>query len=106
MTTYYMVQGDTDDTCDARLNGVDSLSAVTEIVAYVWRDGVAKTALGVDLVDAVLKTVRLKGGSWITTAATGPWWLQWQATIGGKPRTWPKAPDMKPDVLHVLAQGD
>jgi hypothetical protein len=91
MSVWKRVQGDTNDTIDAYLDGVDSLAALTSVTAEVWRRGVAPVALAAEVVDPEARIVRAYLADWITTAAVGDWYVDWRPVVNGSPITWPSS---------------
>jgi len=89
MTTWKRVQGDTSDTIDVEVLGIDDATAASGWAANVWVTGAASsTALSASATSA--SVVRVSLGSWITNAAAGQYNLELVATIGGNPKTWPE----------------
>jgi hypothetical protein len=95
MTTWKRVQGDTDDTIDVGVNGIDDATAASW-AAVVWATGAASTDLSATATNTT--TVRVNLGSWLTTATAGTYNLRVRATIAGDPRTWPEG---TPDQIVV-----
>ena len=96
MTTWRRVQGDTSDTIDVEVLGIDDATAASGWAASVWATGAAATALTATATSA--SVVRVSLGSWITSAAQGTYNLELVATIGGNPKTWPEG---TPDQIIV-----
>jgi hypothetical protein len=100
VTTFKRVQGDTNDKLLAMLRGVETFTGAS-VAAHIWRKGTNVVTLPATVTAEGVCTVAL--GSWITTAATGTWLVEYQVTFGdGTVATWP---DEKPDVLIVRPQG-
>ena len=72
---WFRIQGDTNDTIDATVEGVGDLTGVVTASATVWRTtSPATTAtLTAAVLDPVARTVRISLGAWITTATVGVW---------------------------------
>ena len=103
MTTWKRVQGDTDDTIDVGVQGIDDATATSGWEAHVWQsDNKAATVETLTATATSATVVRVNLGSWITDAAEGQWNLEVQATIAGDPKTWPEG---TPDQIIVRAQG-
>lgn len=100
MTTFSRVQGDVLDTVVAQLAGVADFTGAT-VEAHVWRPDVAPADLVASVTTDGICTVQL--GSWLTTAAAGTWYIEYQVTFGDSSQlTWPAK---APDVITVRAQG-
>ena len=102
------VQGDVNDRRQLRLDGLETLDAVTSIKGHVWRRGVADVELAVTVTDSAARTVELNlggVGGWLATrtdAAT--WFIEIEATFSnGSVLTWPAD---RPMELFVRLQGD
>lgn len=96
MTALYRVAGDTNDTVMVTCGGVADLLGATSVEAHVWKTTApaSSTTLVAEIVDASARTVRVKLGSWITSATPEPWRLEVQVTgtwADGQtgPRTFP-----------------
>ena len=101
MTTWRRVSGDTNDTIDVEVLGIDDATAASAWEAHVWSpDGGSATTLTASATST--SVVRVSLGSWLTSAAAGNYNLELQATVGGNPKTWPEG---TPDQIIVRAQG-
>ena len=101
MTTWRRVQGDTSDTIDVEVLGIDDATAATSWAANVWVTG-ASAVSGITAAATSASVVRVTLGAWLTTATPGAYNLEITATISGNPRTWPEG---TPDQIIVRAQG-
>lgn len=100
------VSGDVGDTRTISLAGIDDLSSVTSLKAHVWRWDAAVVELTATVADAGAGTitVNLGGvGGWLSTAAAGSWFIEYELTFGTTVLTWPSE---RPDVLPVRAEGE
>lgn len=96
MTTWRRVQGDTNDTIDVEVLGIDDATATSGWAASVWATGGSATSLTASATST--SVVRVNLGSWITTAAAGTYNLEVVATIAGNTKTWPEG---TPDQIIV-----
>lgn len=96
-TVIELVQGDTNDTRVVQLGGIEAIPGAAALEAHVWRttSPASTTTLATVLVDAEERTVRIKFGAWIDTAAAGGSW-RWEVQVTGTwsdgetgPRTFP-----------------
>jgi uncharacterized membrane protein len=101
MTTWRRVAGDTDDTIDVEVLGIDDATAASAWAANVWATGTSAVS-GITAAATSASVVRVTLGSWLTTATPGTYNLEITATIGGDPKTWPEG---TPDQIIVRAQG-
>lgn len=101
MTTWKRVVGDTSDTLDVTVLGIDDATAASAWEAHVWQ-GPNGSSTTLTASATSTSVVRVSLGSWLTNAAVGNWNLELQATISGNPRTWPEG---TPDQIIVRAQG-
>lgn len=100
MTTWRRVSGDTNDTIDVQVLGIDDATAASAWEAHVWATGSAATTCTATATSA--SVVRVNLGSWLTSATEGAYNLELQATVGGNPKTWPEG---TPDQIIVRTQG-
>jgi hypothetical protein len=111
VTEYRRVNGDSRDTAVAFLYGVATFAGATA-VGHVWSPTVATANLTATVVDGTdregnpcgVVTVNLgTGGGWLSTAAAGTWFLEYQVTFpDAAVLTWPAR---NPDTVVVRAQG-
>lgn len=101
------VQGDVNDVRTLRLDGVESLTAVSAIVGHVWQNRGPRVALDAAVVDDVERTVTLSlggAGGWLASVDPGGYFVELQATFqDGSKLTWPAA---RPASINVRAEGD
>lgn len=103
MTTWKRVTGDTNDTIDVGVEGIDDATAASGWEAHVWITGASATTLTATATDT--STVRVNLGSWLgslTLTSETAYNLEVQATVGGNPKTWPEG---TPDQIIVRPAG-
>ena len=103
MTTWRRVVGDSNDTIVVQIlagGAAVDLTAVSAIEAHVSLNGASASTLTATVTTAATGIVTVSLGSWIATAAAGPWALEIQTTSAGVVRTWP---DGTPDTIEVRA---